>query len=59
MKSDLGSRKVEVYLGRGTARKLVPATVLSVNSRTMWVRLGNGDVVQRKIERDVPSWSGR
>jgi hypothetical protein len=47
---------VSVLIGQGTARRAVDATLVAVNSKTIYVRLPNGKVVRRKVERDVPGW---
>lgn len=45
---------IQVYIGPPSNRRLVTATLLSVNSRTIYVRLPDGNVVQRRINRDLP-----
>lgn len=36
-------------------RKVVTATLVKRNAHTVWVRLASGRVIQRRIDRDVPS----
>jgi hypothetical protein len=48
---------IQVYIGPPSNRRLVSATLLFVNSGTIYVRLPDslgGNVVQRRINRDVP-----
>jgi hypothetical protein len=47
---------INVYIGAPNHRRLVTATLLSINSRTIYVRLPDGNVVQRRVDRDVPGW---
>jgi hypothetical protein len=53
MRTAIGSL-ISVYIGPPSNRRLVTATLLAVNSRTIYVRLPDGNVVQRRINRDLP-----
>lgn len=53
MSATIGST-IQVYIGPPSNRRLVAATLFAVNSRTIYVRLPDGNVVQRRISRDLP-----
>ena len=46
---------VLTYLGRDSKRHKVTATVKKVNLRTVWVKLKDGSIIKRKLDRDVVS----
>lgn len=48
------SRVIEVFIGQGDNRRLVRADLVRANARTVWVRLPDGNVVKRKVQRDLP-----
>jgi len=39
----------------GPMRSLTKGTLLKLNRKTFWVRLKNGEIIKRKIQRDLIS----
>jgi hypothetical protein len=49
---------LEVLLGKPGERRAVRAELVKRSALSVWVKLPDGNVVKRKIKRDVPSLRG-
>lgn len=47
-------KRIKVYLNaEGKDRKTVEAEILKIKDTTVWVKLPDGNIIKRKLTRDV------